>query len=166
MWLLVLVLAVVGKTAANYRHLLVDNSNLCAEKTILDLYKHKRISIGTGALILELSKPRIAFHPHQSKSKWCEIHVEAPEGFGIFAYVEDAYLRRNRTDLTCTDYIQFGQDDSIPVFTLHKSDKLCGPIEGRRNATKGFMYDDPSGKTDTLYETYCKLQNSVSFQET
>ena len=83
---------------ASYRHLPIDSADLCAERFP---NRHKRISIGTGAIILTLSKPRIAFHPKQDRAKLCEIHVEAPSGFGILAYVEEAYLRKNSTDSTC-----------------------------------------------------------------
>ena len=128
---------------ANYRHLLIDNNDLCREEFP---NKHKKISIGTGALILTLSKPRIAFHPHQEKSKLCEIHVQAPEGFGIATYVEEAFLRRNSSDLSCKDYIQFGLDDKIPLITLQKSKPICGHIQGKKDVNKGFMFDDPYGK--------------------
>ena len=103
------------------------------------------MSIGTGAIIFELSKPRIAFHSQQNKAKQCEVHVKAPEGFGILAYVQEAYLRRNSSDLMCKDYIQFGQYDKLPFFTMVKSDKICGHVDGNRNFSKGFMYDDPHG---------------------
>jgi len=127
---------------ANYRHLQIDNNDLCREEFP---NKHKRISIGTGALILTLSKPRIAFHPHQRKSKLCEIHIQAPEGFGITTYVEEAYMRKNSSDHSCKDYIQFGLDDKLPFLTLDKSQPICGHIDGQRDVRKGFMYDDPHG---------------------
>jgi len=127
---------------ANYRHLQIDNNDMCRE---VFPNKHKRISIGTGALILTLSKPRIAFHPHQRKSKLCEIHIQAPEGFGITTYVEEAYLRKNSSDNSCKDYIQFGLDDKLPFLTLDKSQPICGHIDGQRDVRKGFMYDDPHG---------------------
>ena len=73
--------------------------------------------------IFELSKPRIAFHPRQDKAKGCEVHVKAPEGFGILAYVQEAYLRQNSSDLACKDYLQFGQDDKLPFYTMVKSRK-------------------------------------------
>ena len=144
-WVKLWILAVhffSGFVKANYRHLLIDNNDLCREEFP---NKHKRISIGTGALILSLSKPRIAFHPHQEKSKLCEIHVQAPEGFGIATYVEEAYLRRNSSDLSCKDYIQFGLDDKLPFLTLDKSKQICGHIQGQKDVSKGFMYDDPYG---------------------
>jgi len=110
-------------------------------------YQHKAVSIGDGAIILELSKPRIAFHPLQDKSKLCEVHVKAPDGFGILAYVQEAYLRENtsETNNPCKDYIQFGQNDKLPFITLVKSRKVCGHLDGSRNFSKGFMYDDPHG---------------------
>merc|ERR1719483_617179 len=56
-----------------------------------------------------------------------------------------AYLRRNSSDMTCKDYIQFGQYDKLPFFTMEKSTPICGHVEGSRNFSKGFMYDDPHG---------------------
>ena len=29
----------------------------------------------------------------------------------------------------CVDYVQFGEDDSIPFVTINKSKKLCGNVE-------------------------------------
>jgi len=147
MWLLNLWLnlnLLVCLCSANYRQLQFDSGDLCkGSKGFLD--RHKPVSIGNGAIILELSKPRIAFHPWQDKSKECEVHVKAPEGFGILAYVQEAYLRRNSSDLTCKDYIQFGQYDKLPFFTMVKSNEICGHVDGNRNFSKGFMYDDPHG---------------------
>lgn len=126
----------------HYRRISIDNTDICDE-TVFNV--HKPVSIGTGAIILELSRPSIAFHPSQHKSKLCEIHIKAPEGFGITAYVEEAFLRQNVSDKSCKDYVQFGQDDSIVFVTLIKSDRICGHIDGRKDATKGFTYDDPHG---------------------
>ena len=55
----ILLLWVLQVVQANYRHLLIDNNDLCRVEFP---NKHSKISIGTGALILTLSKPRIAFH--------------------------------------------------------------------------------------------------------
>lgn len=142
--IILLLLAAGLASAASYRNMPIDGHNMCTEAFP---NKHSQVSIGTGAIIVSLSKPRIAFHPSQDKSKLCEVHINAPdEGMGILAYVEEAYLRKNATDSTCKDYIQFGQDDSVPFFTMRKSDPVCGRIDGRRDVTKGFMYDAPNGK--------------------
>ena len=129
---------------ANYRHLQFDSGDLCKGQQGL-LNRHEPVSIGNGAIIFELSKPRIAFHPLQDKAKLCEVHIKAPDGFGILAYVQEAYLRRNSSDMTCKDYIQFGQYDKLPFFTMEKSTPICGHVDGNRNFSKGFMYDDPHG---------------------
>ena len=129
---------------ANYRHLQFDSGDLCKGQQGL-LNRHEPVSIGNGAIIFELSKPRIAFHPLQDKAKLCEVHIKAPDGFGILAYVQEAYLRRNSSDMACKDYIQFGQYDKLPFFTMEKSTPICGHVDGNRNFSKGFMYDDPHG---------------------
>jgi hypothetical protein len=138
-WIL---LQLLDQSWASYRYMPIDTADMCSEKFP---NQHKKISIGTGAIILELSKPRIAFHSSRERSKLCEIHVNAPDGFGILAFVEDAYLRQNSSDKQCKDYIQFGQDDSVPLVTLVKSSQICGRVDGRRDVNKGFMYDDPYG---------------------
>ena len=140
-WITILsILGLFPLIPAHYRRMAVDNTDLCDEA-----FFHKPISIGTGALILELSKPRIAFHSSRHASKLCEIHVKAPDGFGIIAYVEEAYLRKNKSSNECKDYIQFGQDDKIVFVTLQKSDPYCGHYNGRRDSNKGIYYDDPHG---------------------
>lgn len=143
LWALGLMLAfLIGESRASYRHLHIDSGDMCSERFP---NRHKRVSIGTGAIILQLSKPRIAFHSSKESSKLCEIHVEAPEGFGILAYIEDAYLRLNKSDESCKDYIQFGQDDSVPFVTVVKSEPKCGRINGKKDPHLGYFYDDPHG---------------------
>ena len=54
-------------------------------------------------------------------------------------------MRRSSKDSDCIDFIQFGQDDRIPFFTLKKSKRICGGINGKSNASAGYFYDDPKG---------------------
>ena len=54
-------------------------------------------------------------------------------------------MRKNKSDGTCKDYIQFGQDDKLPFMTLTKSKQICGHIDGKQDARQGFMYNDPYG---------------------
>ena len=64
----------------------------------------------------------------------CEILLQAPEGFGLAAYVEEMHLRENTKTEDCEDYVQFGEKDIIPFVTLRKSKKICGQrlYENRR----------------------------------
>ena len=39
----------------------------------------------------------------------------------------------------------FGLEDKIPFLTMTKSDEICGPVNGKDDSSKGFMYDDPHG---------------------
>ena len=54
-------------------------------------------------------------------------------------------MRRHRKDMECIDFIQFGQDDFVPFYTLKKSKRMCGVRNGKTNSSHGVFYDDPSG---------------------
>ena len=105
------------------------------------------IEVGEGAAILELKNPSKQLQSsYRNKLKECEIKFQAPTGYGIIAYIEQMNMRRHDRDLDCIDYIQFGQDDPVPFYTLKKSQKMCGMKDGKLNSSHGFFYDDPTGK--------------------
>ena len=54
-------------------------------------------------------------------------------------------MRRHSKDMGCIDWIQFGQDDILPFYTLKKSRRMCGVKNGKTNSSQGFFYDDPTG---------------------
>ena len=81
----------------------------------------------------------------RNKLKECEIKIKAPEEFGLIAYVEEMSMRRHRKDMDCIDFIQFGQDDILPFYTLKKSRRMCGVKNGKANSSQGIFYDDPTG---------------------
>lgn len=149
MWLStlnVLLLVLCHLSVANYRHYYVDNKDICPESKYLGSTT-KTVEIGTGAAIFELSKPSISFQPsRRNKARQCTILIKVPQGFGIMAYIEQGHLRKSTNDGSCTDYVQFGQEDIVPFLTLKKSDRFCGQLDGRQDASRGFSYDDPGGK--------------------
>ena len=96
---------------------------------------------------MELKNPSKRLQPeYRNKLKECEIKLKAPENFGIIAYIEEMNMRLSRKDGGCIDYIQFGKDDIIPLFTMEKSAKYCGVKDGRVNASKGVFFDEGGGK--------------------
>ena len=104
------------------------------------------IEIGEGAAILELKNPSKRLQSnYRNKLKECEIRIKAPEHFGIISYVEEMNMRLSSKDKDCIDYIQFGQNDMVPFYTMKKSKKMCGKKNGKTKASEGFFYDDPKG---------------------
>lgn len=95
---------------------------------------------------MELKNPSRRLQPeYRNKLKECEIKLKAPENFGLIAYIEEMSMRLSRRDGGCIDYIQFGKDDVIPLYTLEKSKKICGVKDGRVNASKGIFFDEEGG---------------------
>ena len=104
------------------------------------------IEIGEGAAILELKNPSKRLQPNwRNKIQECEILIKASDEFGIIAYVEEMSMRKHAKDGDCIDFIQFGQDDRVPFYTLEKSRKMCGVKNGKTNASQGIFYKDPTG---------------------
>ncbi len=84
---LLLLVVQLRNVLADYRHLALDNNDLCdSGTTLLGTSSYKKLSIGTGALIIELSRPRLEFHSSKYKAKRCEIQIKAPEGDFLDSY--------------------------------------------------------------------------------
>lgn len=135
----------------NYRSFSVNNVDVCRGRKksigIETILNTAGIEVGEGAAILELKNPSKQLQSsYRNKLKECEIKFQAPTGYGIIAYIEQMNMRRHDRDLDCIDYIQFGQDDPVPFYTLKKSQKMCGMKDGKSNSSHGFFYDDPTGK--------------------
>ena len=59
-------------------------------------------------------------------------HTACP-GYGLMVYAEEFRLRKNTEpglDPCQEDYIEFGREDSIPLWTNQRSGRLCGTEEG------------------------------------
>lgn len=161
--------------ARSYRHIYVNNADVCRKETPGNPFSKllskvqspedqpsssssssSELYIGTGAAIFQLSDPSKSLQPEYRKSMLavCEIRVRAPEGYGLFAHVEEMFMRQSAKDGSCVDSIQFGQDDAIPFITLEKSGKICGELgdgggggngrqRGGSSSRSGFYYNDP-----------------------
>lgn len=123
-----------------YRHLHFTNADVCDP-----IGSTKEILIGEGALVLSLHVGNNSLtnsHLASYRSLFCRVKIKTREGYGLMAYAEDFYLRsetRNGSKDQCLDYLEFGQDDFIPLVTLEKSDKLC-------KDQSGYHYDEPKGQ--------------------
>lgn len=125
-------------TRGNYRHYHFENTDICSEANDAN---SRILNIGTGAAIFQLDSP-LKFQPdYHNKVRRCEVHLKAPQHFGIMVSIEQMHLRQNSKDKSCVDYVQFGRDDIIPFVTISHSDRICG--EASRET--GEKYDDPSG---------------------
>ena len=58
------------------------------------------------------------------KERWFQ---RPPAGYGLLVHAEDYRLRTNsKAANDCHDYIEFGREDDIPLWTMDRSGKLCG----------------------------------------
>lgn len=133
-----LCLPLFGYVVSSYRHLHFTNTDVCDT-----IGSTKDILLGDGALVLSLNVNNKSFTqpPQKSLPTFCHVKIKAREGYGLMVFVEEFYLRAqilNGSDADCLDYLEFGQDDFIPLVTLERSEKLC------QNKT-GFHYDEPKG---------------------
>lgn len=140
----------INHVSGKYRSVSVNNVDVCRvnKRSLGSLLttSSNEIEIGEGAAILELKNPSKRLQSnYRNKLKECEIRIKAPEHFGIISYVEEMNMRLSSKDKDCIDYIQFGQNDMVPFYTMKKSKKMCGKKNGKTKASEGFFYDDPKG---------------------
>jgi len=115
-----LVLAVVAAAGLARAQDLV---NLGSSLTCSPEGKFLTLNISTKYLIFTLDGKE-----EQEVPKSCQVTVRAFHGTSIMVYLEKMYLRGGG-EAGCVDYVQFGEDDSIPFVTINKSKKLCGNVE-------------------------------------
>jgi len=116
----------------SYRQLNFANTDVCSSEG-----NTKTINTGEGALILSLTN---STHFDFGSKKICNILIKAKPGDGLMVHAEQFRLRTN-SDVKgdCHDYIEFGREDNIPLWTSERSGKLCGV---RRDVN----YEDPDGQ--------------------
>merc|ERR1712130_753482 len=130
--LLVTLLATAALPALSYRQLNFANTDVCNSEGLT-----KTINTGEGALILSLTNNT---HFDFGKKKICNILIKAKPGDGLMVHAEQFRLRTNSdAEGDCHDYIEFGREDNIPLWTSERSGKLCGV---RRDVN----YEDPDGQ--------------------
>jgi len=128
---LITLLAIVTPTFC-YRQLNFANTDVCNSEGLT-----KTINTGEGALILSLTNNT---HFDFGKKKICNILIKAKPGDGLMLHAEQFRLRTNSdAEGDCHDYIEFGREDNIPLWTSERSGKLCGV---RREVN----YEDPDGQ--------------------
>jgi len=115
-----------------YRQLHFTNADVCGSNG-----KTLTINTGDGALILSLTNKSYTTF---GEKKICNILIKAKLGYGLLVHAEDFRLRTNSAAPgDCHDYIEFGREDDIPLWTAEKSGRLCG---NRRDV----KYEDPGGQ--------------------
>lgn len=115
-----------------YRQLHFTNADVCGSNG-----KTLTINTGDGALILSLTNKSYTTF---GEKKICNILIKAKLGYGLLVHAEDFRLRTNSAvPGDCHDYIEFGREDDIPLWTLERSGKLCGT----RSDVK---YEEPGGQ--------------------
>ena len=80
--IIILIIWAIVSAETNYRHMFIDSSELC-ENT----FAPKPIRTGGGAIILQLSKPKVQFQPSQKISKSCEIRFKVTRIFYLFIII-------------------------------------------------------------------------------
>lgn len=120
----------------SYRHVTLSSPEVCPLKkqSTLSTRASKLIQLEHGsAMVLTMSNIKLPF--------WkCDLDIKASPGYGLMVRVEEAKLRESsKKDGKCEDYLQLGNDDNIPFFTLEKSKKLCGDISS-------YSYDVSNGQ--------------------
>ena len=80
--IIILIIWAIVSAETNYRHMFIDSSELC-ENT----FAPKPIRTGGGAIILQLSKPKVQFQPSQKISKSCEIRFKVTSIFYLFIII-------------------------------------------------------------------------------
>jgi len=117
-----------------YRQLHFTNADVCDSEG-----ETQTINTGEGALILSLTNNS---YTAVKERKICNILIKAKSGYGLMVFAEDFRLRKNTdpsSTTECHDYIEFGREDSIPLWTTQRSGKLCGTQERVK-------YEDPDGQ--------------------
>jgi len=116
----------------SYRQLHFTNADVCGSNG-----ETLTINTGDGALILSLTNKSYTTF---GEKKNCNILIKAKLGYGLLVYAEIFRLRTNSDEPgDCHDYIEFGREDDIPLWTLERSGKLCGI----KNDVK---YEEPGGQ--------------------
>ena len=69
--IIILFIWAIVSAETNYRQMFIDSSELC-ENT----FAPKPIRTGGGAIILQLSNPKVQFQPSQQNSKTCTIRFK------------------------------------------------------------------------------------------
>ena len=129
---MLLLMCVVMRAQASYRHISLTSTDLCLPSLNNNLYnkfspKLNTIELDDGSaavITIQANNGRVPF------SK-CDLKLQSEDGYGLMVKVETGLLRENSArEGKCTDYLQFGVDDSTPFITWNKSDKLCGNFTG------------------------------------